>query len=463
MKKTKKRRFRIWWLWIAFAVYELIGLTLPCWSHTVRESNRESWNITAEAMANAVGEAPEKIAYVGDNNEALAERLWLMEQAKETLFMAIFEMHDDEAGADMLSGLYAAADRGVKVRLLVDGTCLFYNLLHTRDFRTLSSHENVEVKVYNPLFLHAPWRINYRMHDKYILVDDTYFLISGRNISSAFFGDYVEESAKKHDRDFVVMETEPGKGRAYKQLRLYAEAVWNLDCCQFLSLPGDGGKELLTRYQEKRLANPYEGPETFFSASLCLYSNPAYNGYKDPLLWNEMAADMHEGSDILLQTPYLVCSNEMYETLQMASSTARQLDVLINAAEGGSNPVAGVDYLNYRENVLSTGVNVYEYLGDYPFHSKLLLVDDEISYVGSCNSDIRSVYLDTELMLRVESPEMNRLLKEEATRYQDRSRYTLANGTTGVGSDYQDVLVSRCRAISLAILQSVMRAFRHLA
>ena len=66
-------------------------------------------------------------------------------------------------------------------------------------------------------------------------------------------------------------------------------------------------------------------------------------------------------------------------------------------------------------------------------------------------------------MLRVESPEMNRLLKEEATRYQDRSRYTLSNGAAGTGKDYKEVLISRSRAISLAILQSVMRAFRHLA
>ena len=94
---------------------------------------------------------------------------------------APFDFRDDNSGQDMMAALLNAADRGVKVQILVDGINGTLYLRGSRNFRELTSHENVEVKLYNPITLIKPWKNNYRMHDKYLLADDftqmIYFLV----------------------------------------------------------------------------------------------------------------------------------------------------------------------------------------------------------------------------------------------------------------------------------------------
>ena len=74
---------------------------------------------------------------------------------------------------------------------------------------------------------------------------------------------------------------------------------------------------------------------------------------------------------------------------------------MTNAVESGANPWGCTDYLNQKQKVLGTGVSVYECLAGQSLHTKTVLVDDDISLIGSYNLDIRSTYLDTEMMLRM--------------------------------------------------------------
>lgn len=80
---------------------------------------------------------------------------------------------------------------------------------------------------------------------------------------------------------------------------------------------------------------------------------------------------------------------------------------MTNAIESGANPFGCTDYLNEKKNILATGSEVFEVSCGQSLHTKTILVDDHISMIGSYNLDLRSTYLDTELMLVIDCPELN--------------------------------------------------------
>ena len=96
--------------------------------------------------------------------------------------------------------------------------------------------------------------------------------------------------------------------------------------------------------------------------------------------------------------------------------------MLINSVANGDNLVASSDYLRHKKEILDTGLAVYEYDGGHSFHGKSILIDDRISVIGSYNFDMRSTYVDTEMMLVVESEPFARMLKEKMDQMETMSR-----------------------------------------
>ena len=129
-----------------------------------------------------------------------------------------------------MAALLNAADGGVKVQILVDGINGTLYLKGSRNFRELTSHENVEVKLYNPITLIKPWKNNYRMHDKYLIADDFAYILGGRNTDDLFLGNYID--SYNEDRDILVYETVPGEGNSYNQIQDYFKNKWNLSSCR---------------------------------------------------------------------------------------------------------------------------------------------------------------------------------------------------------------------------------------
>ena len=145
---------------------------------------------------------------------------------------------------------------------------------------------------------------------------------------------------------------------------------------------------------------------------------------KAPELWDALVRLMAQGDDVLLQTPYIICNDKMYNDLEALAET-RQLRELTNAVENGANPSGCADYLREKQNILSRGVDVYEVVCGQSLHTKTILIGNDLSVVGSFNADMRSAYLDTELMLVIESEEVNAALREESGKYMGQSRLAL--------------------------------------
>jgi phosphatidylserine/phosphatidylglycerophosphate/cardiolipin synthase-like enzyme len=192
-----------------------------------------------------------------------------------------------------------------------------------------------------------------------------------------------------------------------------------------------------------------------------LLSNPIEPGNKEPVLWKTLCGWMQSGSDIRIQTPYMICDRSMYADLQEVCSTA-DVRIMTNAVENGANPFGCSDYLNQKSRILDTGASVDEWLGGRSLHSKMVLIDDSISIVGSFNIDMRSCYLDTELMLVIDCKELNQQLREDFGNMETKCRMVSPDGEMVLGSQCTDREMNGKEKAFYGFLKVVMRPFRYL-
>ena len=139
-----------------------------------------------------------------------------------------------------------------------------------------------------------------------------------------------------------------------------------------------------------------------------------------------------------------------------------KLQIVLNAVEKGSNPWGCTDCLNQKKKILETGVDVYELMNDYPVHTKAVLINDRLSVVGSYNLDMQSTYLDTELMLVIDSEKLSQQIHETESDYMEKSKEVLANGQETEGAKYQGKVLNRKKKLYYGVLRIIIRPLRQL-
>lgn len=416
----------------------------------------------AEPVSLPVGATGERIACIDDNVEALVWRIRMIEAAQEEIILSTFGFGTGRAGQDMMAALLQAAKRGVTVQLLLDG----YNsgeTLKDDNFCALASLPNVEVRVYNPVNLLAPWKLNFRMHDKYVIVDRQMYLIGGRNTNNLFLGDYSD--TPNIDRDILVYGSDMSGSAG--QLVAYFSEVWELSKTQ--RVEGTGNQEALTeRYNYLKKTYPEAfgftqwQEHTMQADSVALICGQPQSSSKAPDVWKQLCGYMEQGQQVLIQTPYVICSDEMYRDLTAITAGGTSVQILTNSPETGANPFGCTDLINNRQNILNTGVTLMEYSAGHSLHAKTILIDDSISIIGSFNMDMRSAYIDTETMLVVDCPELNAQLRQQVEQMGQECVYTAPDGTQTWGTAYQKREMSFPQNLKYTLLGLVSGFFRHL-
>ena len=455
-------------LLIAVLLIVIINIAEPA-SHTdVDEAYKELISQT-EYESDTVGS--ERVLSIDDSESALLWRLRMIAAAKESITMATFDLRADESGTDIMAALYDAAERGVKVQLLIDGVYEMIFLNGSDAFQTLCAHENVEARFYNPIRPKNLFRLNYRMHDKYIMVDDGLYLLGGRNTGDIFLGEL--HKGANIDRDILVYNTADGKGDSYLQLEDYFTQIWNESCVEEVHTKQSRdkivaeGTLLRERYQtlleEHGDFTQYDAwaEDTYEANRINLISNETQAGKKTPKVLYAIKQLALQSSEVLIQTPYVICDAYMYQVLDDIARDA-DVEMIINAVEKGSNPWGCTDYLNNKDTILGTGTTVYELANDYAVHTKTVLLDDNLSIVGSYNFDIRSTYLDTELMLVIDSEPLNAHIRTIEEEYRQKSLQVLPDGTEHEGCLYEKSELAGTKKFLFEVLRVVIRPIRHL-
>lgn len=413
----------------------------------------------------------ERVRCIDDNEEALLWRLRMIASAQEEIILATFDWRDEPSGQDIMAALQGAADRGVQVRILVDGVAGTLRLRGNGHFRALAAMPNVEVRFYNPISLHKPWTWNYRMHDKYLIIDDTAYLLGGRNTYDLFLGSYVD--VYNLDRDILVYTERAGGGASLSQLQAYFMETWSQSGNRTLQVRASHRaarnqqwlreREASLRERCKTACRPFDWEsETAAANQVYLLSNPAGPQNKEPQLWNDLVGLMAQGTDIRIQTPYIICNQAMYDGLAEICTAAGTVQIMTNAVEIGANPFGCTDYLNQKDRILASGAQVVEWMGGQSLHTKTILIDDSHCIVGSFNLDMRSVYLDTELMLVIDCPELNRQMREEFDAMAQQSKTVFPDGTALYGPACEPIQLPFLKKCFYAIFRVVLWPIRYL-
>lgn len=384
------KRHRIAFMVLGVILYVVIGALAPFMHYSpVSQSFQESFS-AADILEPE--ESPDRAMLLETNISAWEERIRLMNMASERIILSTFDMRDGESTRDLLSVLLHKADEGVQVQILVDGFSDFLRMEGRPVFYALSSHPNVEIRIYNPIRPWFPWTLQGRMHDKYVIADDQAYILGGRNTFDYFIGDYETEN-KSFDRELLIYNSKGPGESSLNGLMAYFQEV---------------RPDLFEPFDYAQVTEPTQGVE-LLSGETGIYG-------KEPRVFYMLSQLMaHAQEQVIIHTPYAVCNDYMYDTLTNLCAQVPDVTMMVNSVENGDNLVASSDYLKNKGHLIETGLEIYEYDGGISYHGKSVVIDNDISIVGSYNLDLRSTYMDTELMLVVKSE----ALTQELTGYME--------------------------------------------
>ena len=383
---------------------------------------------------------------------SIASRIHLIRNAKYQVDLQYYIWKDDAIGNLMLHELLDAADRGVKIRLLIDDQ---NGIKLDKTLRALSQHPNFEIRIFNPYkfrhlrvidYLFRLNKINHRMHNKLMIADDAIAVTGGRNISSEYFEasnyfqfsdmdilfygsavDHAGQSFKAFWNNQLSYSTKQLLGhtttQSLEQLRI---TYRNLDK---INTPTEDKLEEAQDYLKLRLQNyPVQWAKAYFVAD---HPDKALGQAKDQqLLFSQVLKIMGEPKQHMeLVSAYFVPTQRGTEYLSKLSNNGIKVRVLTNSLVANDVAVVHSFYSKYRKPLLQNGVQLYEFKPNIErtkrtwyeiatgsvisvkgknrssLHAKFFDVDGKV-FIGSFNFDPRSAYLNTEVGLVVESDQL---------------------------------------------------------
>lgn len=390
---------------------------------------------------------------LGDGEDALAARLAGVLEAERTLDLQYYIWHDDETGRALLKQILKAADRGVRVRLLLDD---LNEGKHDKGLLILDAHPYIEVRLANP-FAHRKVRVmeafrfsqvNRRMHNKVFIADNQIGIFGGRNIGNEYFG--ASDDMNFGDFDLWTI------GPVVKDLSEEFDTYWNSDMAFPVAQLSQEKitKEDREKFEEKAILDQKKVKtdkyaervlshhliEKFLDKNFKLYWGKAHAFYDAPeklnpdkktkLLVDDLRTNLNDANkELILISPYFVPGKKGMKTYKQLRSKGVDTWVLTNSLASNDVTTVFSGYRKYRKPLIKKGVNLYELMprsnsqekdkssigssATSGLHGKLIVFDQKKVVVGSMNLDPRSKNLNTEMGIVVESPEMARDMAEK--------------------------------------------------
>lgn len=390
--------------------------------------------------------------------DGLLTRLQMVNAAERTIDVQYFIFRADDSGQLLTEAVLRAADRGVRVRVLVDDG---ETITGDDQLVALDAHPRIEVRIFNPFayrghstFLRAleftlsNARLDYRMHNKLMVVDNAIALIGGRNVGDEYF--QVDPDSQVADEEVLAA------GPVVKELSATFDMFWRSDMAIPVRALAEGTssdaalaayRKVLDGHREqaqqdgtdftRRIASgePLAGftsgrlPLVWAHARL-VYDSPdkkrVANGEMVGRLMHRPVAEAAAGvqSELLMITPYFIpgaAGMQMFDELRKRNV---RVGVLTNSLESATVLLAQSGYMGYRVPLLEQGVEIHEVrsllgnargsgetkrmsrYGNYSLHAKVFIFDRRSLFIGSMNFDQRSAHLNTEIGLIIDSPEL---------------------------------------------------------
>jgi putative cardiolipin synthase len=432
-------------------------------SHAVPPQPR----IVERALKSAsLSQAQSAYSMLSNGIDGLAARLELIDAAERALDLQYYIFRGDTSGRLVAQALLRAADRGVRVRVLVDDG---ESIAGDERVFALAAHPLIQIRVFNPFdyrghgrteraldFVFNKKRLDHRMHNKLLVADNAIALIGGRNIGDQYF--QIAPDSQFGDDDVAVV------GPMVQQLSSVFDEFWNMR----LAIPVDAlnaeqaspkaldafrAAQQMAREQTpfesdlaKRVASgePLAGmmsgrTRLARATAQLVYDSPDKSRVIDGVVPGKVISTAVESradgvnTELLMITPYFVPSSTQLDLLKRARGRGVRVRVLTNSLEAAPDVAAHSGYTRFRPTLLEAGVELFEIRarvegtkgtgqpkklsrrGNYALHAKLYVFDRLSLFVGSMNFDQRSEHLNTEIGLLIDSPD---LAAAAATRFE---------------------------------------------
>jgi putative cardiolipin synthase len=381
------------------------------------------------------------------NTNALMSRLALADKAERSIDLQYYVFSNDDTGRLVAQYLLKAADRGVRVRILLDDIAMDDAVPM---FDALDSHENIEVRLFNPFNTREPGmlskatqmllefrRLNRRMHNKSYIVDNKVAIVGGRNIGD----DYFDADDKNNYRDLDLVAIGPVVEEASHAF----DAYWNdkaaFPVTAYRDTKGDLAKvrgELnksvrafeQSDFAQAVIAELPDGPtadregQWFWGTAVLVADQPE----KVEVVDNQPTLSLgpavralftNSKSELLLVSPYFVPGEREVNDLLALAHRGVTTRILTNSAGSTDQPTVHAAYSERRRALLAGGVQLYELkpiagikqtdaqhhrASGVSLHAKSFVIDRRFVFVGSMNMDQRSKLLNTEMGFVVDSP-----------------------------------------------------------
>lgn len=387
--------------------------------------------------------------------DALSARLHLIDTTRTSLDLQYYIYNNDVTGGLVAERIVAAADRGVRVRILLDDVG---NGLSDETAATLDRHINIQLRLFNPVRIRNPWlslpgkivefgRINNRMHNKLMIADNLAIITGGRNIGDEYFA--------LSERDFQDIDL-LGIGPIGQEASISFDAFWNSPNAIPASVVHESGKQgalnitrkMLVSHRQREEQKPYTRAmeQSSFSTSLKEGSLQLYWGEsewladppgkanaqsirsEEPFLARILADHLQDvRSELLMKSAYFIPGKRGVELLTAMVSKGAEVSVLTNSLASTDVLAVHSSYAPYRKPLLQGGVRLWElqpkssrrpdpsaFIGESEasLHAKSFVFDRHKLFVGSINSDPRSIKLNTEAGVMVYQKELADRLAE---------------------------------------------------
>ena len=398
-----------------------------------------------------------------DGIDALASRLLLAQRAEVSIDVQYYLIKNDLVGRAFILSLLRAADRGVRVRLLLDD---MFTSGYDVGMAALHSHPNFEIRIFNPFHRGVAGRagsaitgfsrINRRMHNKSFTIDNRVTLIGGRNIADEYFG--AREDSAFGDLDVLAV------GPIVQQVSDMFDLYWNhetaLPAPAFVKELDDPeaqldalrerlesavaelqGSKYANAVREKYYAYIAEDETIFQWAPYQLTFDSPDKGIKSraeeaasittPLAESLKSAE----KEAIIISPYFVPLKTGVEWLSEIQASGVEVTIITNSLAANNQFTVHAGYAPARKPLLNNGIKIYEvrpdaYVAGTEFidasgatstlHTKAFIVDREQVFIGSFNFDPRSANINTELGVIIHDPELGKLFAERINAaYQD--------------------------------------------
>jgi putative cardiolipin synthase len=396
------------------------------------------------AMLGAGPDQPPRVALIEEPDEALALRLALVDAARQRIDAQYYIWGKDLAGRLLAQRLFVAADRGVQVRVLLDDVELTPSDV---PWLALDSHPNIKIRVFNAFRTRASagWRrlveglfdfrrLNQRMHNKSLTVDDSATVVGGRNIGNSYFG--LDPRANFRDLDVLATGATAGAVRASFDAfwdSHHARPLAELARVRFTPLRRLRSRRRLDRFARRALLEltgsewndaVVRGHLDRCTARLAgadvqvLTDHPdKLSGASSPIADGFAAMCAGASRELLIESAYFVPGTAGIEGLAALCARGVRVRVATNSLASTDVPLVHGGYARARRALLAAGVALHEVKPTFlpglrrllrrqhsraSLHTKAATVDQRVAFVGSLNFDPRSARLNTEIGLRIE-------------------------------------------------------------